>query len=115
MTQIEKSLYRWAFAAGRKLLEEYEKMYGTERAEKKMETLLLTLKSESIPDRFRRALIDALIEASPNVGIPLEVKVERPWKVSEFYRYSTAILAGFFDTLNAWREERKKAQGESDA
>ncbi len=107
----KKSIYSWAFVAGMRLLEEFEKVYGGERAEKKMETLLLTLRSEIIPDRFRRALIDALIEMTPQVGIPEEIKIERPWRINEFYRYSTAILAGLFDSLNSWKERKRKREG----
>jgi len=106
----EASIYDWAFVVGMKLMERFEGIYGMERAEKKMETLLLTLRSEMIPDRFRRALIDMLIEVAPKVGIRQEVKIERPWTTSEFYRYSTAILTGLFDALNAWRERKEKKE-----
>jgi hypothetical protein len=112
----ETSIYGWAFVAGCKIIERLEALYGEDRAEKKMESLLLTLRSELIPERFKRAMIDSLIEVGPEVGIPEEVKVERRWNVDEFYRYSTAILAGFFDALNKWRGERKKgSQGEKHA
>jgi len=104
----EASIYNWAFVAGMKLMESFERIYGEKRAERKMEALLLTLRSEMIPDRFRRALIDIIIEVVPVVGIPQEVKVERSWTINEFYRYSTAILAGLFDAFNAWRESKKK-------
>jgi len=104
----ETTIYSWAFVAGKALIKQFEKLYGTERAEKKMETLLLTLRSEIIPDRFRRALIDALIEVTPQVGIPEKIKVEKPWRIDEFYRYSTAILSGLFDSLNAWKGEKEE-------
>lgn len=97
-------MYNWAFAAGVKIMEQFELIYGIERAEKKMENLLLTLRSELLPERFRRSLIDYLIEVRPEIGIPEEVKSERRWSVDEFYRYSTAILSGFFDALNYWRK-----------
>jgi hypothetical protein len=104
----ESSIYGWAFVAGQKIIERFESLYGEDRAGKRMESLLLTLRSELIPERFKRSIIDSLIEVSPEVGIPEEIKVERKWSVDEFYRYSTAILAGFFDALNKWREEKKK-------
>jgi len=104
----ESSIYGWAFVAGQKIIERFEALYGGDKAGKRMESLLLTLRSELIPERFKRAIIDSLIEVSPKVGIPEEIKVERKWSVDEFYRYSTAILAGFFDALNRWREERGK-------
>ncbi|MEM2169762.1 MAG: hypothetical protein QW186_08200 [Candidatus Bathyarchaeia archaeon] len=102
-------------------MEIFESMYGAERAEKKMENLLLTLRSELLPERFRRSIIDCLIEVRPDVGIPEEVKSEKRWSVDEFYRYSTAILSGFFDALNSWRrgkgegEEKKKEKGREHA
>ncbi|MEM4047552.1 MAG: hypothetical protein QXI65_07570, partial [Metallosphaera sp.] len=103
MSEMESSLYSWAFVAGKSIIERFKSMYGVERAEKRMESLLLTLRSELLPERFRRSLIDYLIEVRPNVGIPEEVKLEKRWSVDEFYRYSTAILAGFLDALNWWR------------
>ncbi|MEM1706557.1 MAG: hypothetical protein QW794_03400 [Thermosphaera sp.] len=121
MSEKESSLYGWAFKAGRKIMEIFESMYGAERAEKKMENLLLTLRSELLPERFRRSIIDCLIEVRPDVGIPEEVKSEKRWSVDEFYRYSTAILSGFFDALNSWRrgkgegEEKKKEKGREHA
>ncbi|MHA1589322.1 MAG: hypothetical protein ACTSVA_01800 [Candidatus Njordarchaeales archaeon] len=92
-------------------MERFEGIYSAERAERKMEALLLTLRSEMIPDRFRRALIDILIEVAPEVGIRQEIKIERSWTINEFYRYSTAILAGLFDALNAWRKKRERKKG----
>jgi len=107
----EASIYDWAFVTGMKLMERFEGIYSAERAERKMEALLLTLRSEMIPDRFRRALIDILIEVAPEVGIRQEIKIERSWTINEFYRYSTAILAGLFDALNAWRKKRERKKG----
>ncbi|MEM1515738.1 MAG: hypothetical protein QXO15_07330 [Nitrososphaerota archaeon] len=102
------SLYGWAFVAGMNIIERLESMYGTERAEKRMENLLLTLRSELLPERFRRSIIDCLIEVRPDVGIPEEIKLEKRWSVDEFYRYSTSILSGFFDALNSWRRRKKE-------
>jgi hypothetical protein len=107
----ESNIYSWAFVAGQKIIERLEILYGEDRAEKRMESLLLTLRSELIPERFKRSLIDYLIEVNPEVGIPEKIKVEKRWSVDEFYRYSTAILAGFFDALNKWRGEKKKEEG----
>jgi hypothetical protein len=107
------TLYGWAFVTGMKIIKHLESIYGV-KAGKKMESSLLTLRSELIPERFKRALIDLLIEYMPNVGIPEEIKVEKRWSIDEYYRYSTAILAGFLDALNAWKEEqdekKKKAR-----
>lgn len=116
----ESSLYGWSFIVGSRVLKELELLHGKERAEKKMETFLLTLRSELIPDRFRRALIDFLIEVSPNQVPPIreELRADRKWRIDEFYRYSTAILAGLFDALNKWRRESSSNPsegGEKDA
>jgi hypothetical protein len=103
-----RGIYSWAFAAGLATLQKLESLYDSERAEKKMESWLLTLRSELIPERFKRAIIDFLIEVSPETGIPEEIKIEKRWSIDEFYRYSTAILAGFFDALNKWRRDKAK-------
>ncbi len=108
MGKEERSLYGWAFVAGKSVIQCFETLYGVKRAEKRMENILLTLRSELLPERFKRALINSLIEIGSEVGIPEEVKVEKRWNVDEFYRYSTAILAGFFDALNWWRGEKRK-------
>jgi hypothetical protein len=108
----ESNIYGWAFVAGWEIIKRFEELYGKEKAGKRMESLLLTLRSELIPERFRRFIIDSLIDVSPKVGIPEEIKVEKRWNVDEFYRYSTAILAGFFDALNKWRDELEKKKPE---
>jgi hypothetical protein len=110
----ERTLYGWAFSAGKEILGKLEATYGKEGAEKRMETVLLNLRSELLPDKFRRELINAIIEVRPEIGIPMEVKTEQSWRIDEFYRNSTAILSGFFDSLQFWKikkaqiEERKR-------
>ncbi|MEM2379558.1 MAG: hypothetical protein QXJ66_07235 [Candidatus Methanomethylicia archaeon] len=106
--ETSSTLYGWAFYTGKEIIERFKVLYGEEKAEKRMESLLLTLRSELLPERFRRSLIDSLIEVNPRVGIPEEVKIEKRWTIDEFYRYSTAILSGFFDAMNYWREEKEK-------
>jgi hypothetical protein len=98
-------------------LEQLKSAYGKEGAEKRMSTILLNLRSELLSDKFRRELVNILIEVEPKeVAFPREVKEEKAWKVSEFNRYSTAILAGFFDALQNWRQEKKKIkEGNEDA
>lgn len=99
------SLYEWAYRAGRDIYEKLKDMYGEERAEKKMEHFLLNLRSELIPERFRRNILDFLIEVGAETYICRELKTENRWSIDEFYRYSTAILAGFLDALNTKGEE----------
>ncbi|RLE92296.1 MAG: hypothetical protein DRN04_10655 [Thermoprotei archaeon] len=96
----ERSLYGWAFHAGIKIIERLIQLYGgdSERAKKRMETILLNLRSESLSTKFRRELVNIIIELRPDIkGLPRELKEERRWRTEEFYRYSTAILSGFFD------------------
>lgn len=107
----EKTLYEWAFLTGKKILERLGNMYHDEkRVKKRMETILLNLRSEQLPDRFRRTLIDTVIEIMPEISLRSEIKEERPWRIEEFYRYSAAILAGFFDSLDAWQKGRFKQE-----
>jgi len=96
----ERSLYGWAFHAGTKIIDRLVQLYGgdRERARKRMETILLNLRSESLSTKFRRELLNIIIELRPDIkGLPRELKEERRWRTEEFYRYSTAILSGFFD------------------
>lgn len=104
-----KTLYEWASSTGKEILKRLENMYSDEkRVKKKMETILLNLRSEQLPDRFRRTLIDTIIEITPEIGLANEIREEQQWRIDEFYRYSAAILAGFFDSLNAWKREKEK-------
>lgn len=109
----ERTLYGWSFFVGRKILERLELNYGVEKAEKRMKTILLNLRSELLPDKFRRELINVVIEVTPDVGLPEEVKVERAWRIDEFYRYSTAVLAGLYDALQSWREQKGSSAGKA--
>ncbi len=105
----ESTIYGWAFVAGKEIINRLEALYGEEnedKIDKKMRTYILTLRSELIPERFKRALIDILVELVPNVGIPEEIRTESRWTIDEYYRYSTAILAGLLDALNAWKREK---------
>jgi len=103
----ERTLYGWAFRTGLRILEQLEATYGKDGAEKRMTTLLLNLRSELLPAKFRRELANAIIEIKPpEVSFPLEIKEERTWRIGEFYRYSTAILAGFYDALQSWKIEK---------
>ncbi len=99
------TLYGWAYAVGKVLFECLKMKHGgdEEQAIKKMKNIILNLRSELIPDKFRRELINVIIEITSDceksVGIREEVREERPWTVDEFYRYSTAILSGLYDAV----------------
>lgn len=103
------SLYAWAYRAGLDTYKKLKSMYGEESAKKKMEHFLLNLRSELIPERFRRNIIDFLIEVGAETRICRELKTEYRWSIDEFYRYSTAILAGFLDALNSKGEGDKNS------
>jgi len=100
-TKEKKSMYLWAFKLGKTLCECLESKYDKERARKKMKTFILNLRSEALPERFRRTLIDFIIEVATEcekpIGIPRELKEERTWRIDEFYRFSTAILSGLYE------------------
>lgn len=109
----ERTLYGWAFYTGQQLLKRLNETYGdTKRAEKHMMTFLLNLRSELLPEKFRRELVNIIIEVQPTTSFPKEIKEERSWRVDEFYRYSSAILAAFFDALQSWKKESTKEGGE---
>jgi len=115
MSSKTKSLYGWAFLVGKQILERLEVMYnGRDKAEKRMATLLLNLRSELLPAKFRRELVNVIIEIKPEIVFPLEIKEERTWRIDEFYRYSAAILAGFHDAMQSWKQEGRKEEKEGD-
>jgi len=111
-----RTLYGWAFHVGLQILKHLETMYGgRDRAEKRMATLLLNLRSELLPAKFRRELTNIIIEIKPEISFPWEIKEERAWRINEFYRYSTAILSGFHDAMQYWKREEKEKEGGKDA
>ena len=105
----ERTLYGWAFYAGQQILKRLEAMYGDkDKVEKRMSTFLLNLRSELLPEKFRRELTNIIIETQPEISFSKEIREERTWRVDEFYRYSTAILAAFYDALRFWKKEPKE-------
>jgi hypothetical protein len=109
------TLYSWSFRAGREILERLEATYGKDRAEKRFQTITLSLRSELLPSKFKRELVNYFIEIVPEIALREEIKEERVWRVDEFYRYSTAILAGFYDALQAWKKDKGAMRGGGDA
>ena len=108
-----RTLYGWAFHAGLQILKRLEAIYGgKENAEKRMATLLLNLRSELLPAKFRRELTNIIIEIKPEISFPSEIKEERAWRIDEFYRYSTAILSGFHDAVQYWKQQENKDEEE---
>jgi len=112
-------IYKWAFDLGRQILENLEKTYTTDKPDinkisKRFETILLNLRSEALPEKFRRELINIIIEERIEIEIPEVVRMGRPWRVDEFYRFSTQILAGLHDALISWRKEKKKGKENKD-
>lgn len=107
-------VYSWAYALGSKMIKRLEGTYredegpDVDRISKHVERILLNLRSEALPEKFRRELMNIVIEESIDVGIPEEVKRDRPWRVDEFYRLSTQVLAGLHDALTAWKESKQK-------
>ncbi|MCS7102306.1 MAG: hypothetical protein NZ992_00295 [Candidatus Korarchaeum sp.] len=99
------SLYRWAYRAGMTMRECLSggSQGGREAARNKMRSFILSLRSELTPERFRRALVDQIIsvmtDCDRSLSLPSELKEERSWTVDEFYRYSTAILAGLYEAV----------------
>lgn len=111
----ERTLYGWAFKAGKSIIESLKQLYGEDREKirKRMETILLNLRSESLPAKFRRELVNVMIELRPAIGLPRELKEERRWRTEEFYRYSTAILSGLYDAfMSEFGPKQQEQEGE---
>jgi len=108
------TLYEWAFRAGLIMYECLEGKYGSEGAQKRLKNIILNLRSESLPDKFRRELVNSIIEVVEDrreVSFRDEIRSEHSWSVSEFQRYSTAILAGLYDALQAKMREKMEKEG----
>jgi len=84
--------------------------------EKKFRNVILTLRSELLPEKFKREVVNYIIEVlgdcTESISIREEIKVERQWTIDEFYRYSTAILSGFFDALQTFKQKPISIFGE---
>jgi hypothetical protein len=100
---MERSdLYGWSFRLGTILWDRLCARYGEESAKKRFRNVILNLRSESLPGKFRRELVNTIVEIvgdEASVGIREEIKSERRWTIDEFYRYTTAIIAGLYDAL----------------
>ena len=95
----EKSstLYEWAYRTGKLLYDLLLKKHGDpERARNELRVFLLNLRSEQIPERFRKILVDYVVSIASTgnleISFPKKIKIEDPWTVDEFYRYSTCLL-----------------------
>ena len=84
--------------------------------EKKFRNMILSLRSELLPEKFKREVVNYIIETlgdcTESIGIREEIKVEKRWTIDEFYRYSTAILSGFFDALQTFKRRPISIFGE---
>jgi hypothetical protein len=115
-------VYSWAFRLGYGIIRKLERIHVTQenkpdvdKISKYVERILLNLRSEALPEKFRRELMNIVIEEGVEISIPEEIKTEKAWRVDEFYRYSTQILAGINDSLVSWREKLQKQQGKEKA
>jgi len=88
-----------------------------ETVRNQLRSFILSLRSELTPERFRRALVDQVVsvmtDCEKELSLPSLLKVERPWTVNEFYRYSTAIIAGLYEAI--FTRESEKGAGEGEA
>jgi len=113
----QDSLYRWAYRAGRTMYECLARspQGREESARNKMRSFILSLRSELTPERFRRALVDQIVsvmtECDEALSLPLELKEDRVWTVDEFYRYSTAIIAGLYEAVFSSRGPQREGGG----
>ncbi|MEM0500368.1 MAG: hypothetical protein QXY59_05015 [Candidatus Korarchaeota archaeon] len=64
-----------------------------------MKSLLLTMRSESLPERFKRSIIDCLIEVGPVVDIHEEVKLEKKEREARKVRNVINILMSNYEIL----------------
>ncbi len=112
-----ETLYEWACHAGLRILERLEQIYGEkDKAVKRLHTWLLILRSEELPSRFRKQLVNIIVETEPRcVSLPREVSEERAWSIDEYYRYSTAILAGLYNAINDKCEKKRRERCEQGA
>ena len=84
------------------------KRTSSESARNQLKNLILSLRSEVTPERFKRSLVNFVVsvmtDCPEKLSFPEEVREERAWTVNEFYRYSTSILAGLYDAVFAYQE-----------
>jgi len=114
----EKSLYSWPSTLGSVLYDcLLEKLGDKERTKRQLKTFILNLRSEALPERFRRTLLDFIIEIIPDceksIGIQQKIKDDKPWRVDEFYRYSTAILSGLYDAIFGVKSSGKEGDDQN--
>jgi len=101
-----KKIYSWAYRAGRTLFDcmKQETNSDVESLKRQFRNMILGLRSEQSPERFKKTLVGEIVSVMPDchgmpLGLPEELKSEKKWSVDEFYRYSTAIIAGLYDAV----------------
>jgi len=114
----ESDLYKWAYRAGLTLRDcLIRKSPGRENTVRnQLRSFILSLRSELTPERFRRALVDQIVsvmtDCKESLSLPEVIKSERPWRVDEFYRYSTAILSGLYEAVFASQKSSSETEEE---
>jgi len=102
----DKTIYSWAYGAGRILFDcmKQETNSDVESLKRQFRNKILALRSEQSPERFKKKLVDEIVSVMPDcreksLGLREEIRSEKKWSVDEFYRYSTAIIAGLYEAV----------------
>lgn len=115
-TSGAKSLYNWGYRFGVVLLCNASNKYDEDTAEHLLLRVLKELRNERFPDRFKfkltMLLTDILTDIGGDVSFPSDFKSGEDMKLDKFYRASSLILMGLWDSLVRFRSNKNDLCGE---
>lgn len=105
-------LYKWAFRVGSSIVCSASEKYGEEGAENYILRIIKELRNERMPERFRFKLASILTDAMNDLRLgesfPRVLKTREKLRLDEFYRLSSLILMGLWDSYSAFLRDKDK-------
>ena len=108
----EKGIYNWAYMLGAKILCRAQDKFNPEVAENMLLRILRELRNEMMADRFRwklsKLISDTLSSLDVVASFIPQLKEEKKWTLDDFYRISSLILMGLWDSYSTFKQNVKK-------
>lgn len=94
--------YNWAFAVGRKILD------NSDKGEDLLRRLIFDIRGEDLPGRFLEKLSSRITEYKTNKNIAIDVSMygklyEKKWHGDSFRYMKSAVLSGLLNSLASYR------------
>lgn len=108
----KSDLYKWAYRTGLRIICGAYSMYGDKSARNYLSRIIKELRAERSPERFRSKLAILLTGVMDDLNVeemfPKVLKSDKRMRLDEFYRISSLILMGLWDSLVSFSKEKDK-------